>query len=77
MYNQYDNSGFYHNQFVEGLESENLPTETKKSGILSNIKSPELSMETIILFAVIFFCVYDDFDTELLIIIGALFFLGL
>lgn len=75
MYNEYSNDNFYHNQF----SGDNIVAvdEPKKTGILSKIKAPELNTETLILCAVIFFCIYDDFDTELLIIIGALFFLGI
>lgn len=76
MFNEYMQDNFYHNQFAQNADNVVAVDEPKK-GLLSNLKTPEINTETLIICAVIFFCIYDDFDTELLIIIGALFFLGL
>lgn len=47
------------------------------SGIFDNFSTPEITTETLILFAVIFFAIYDDFDMDLLIILGILFLIGI
>ncbi len=75
MFNEYENSNFYHNQFSE--EENLLPQVEKKNGVFGNLRSFELNEETIILIAIIAFCLYDDFDMELIIIIAALYFLGI
>lgn len=93
MYNDYLNENFYHSQFNpadviienEGqtLVSENGNANYIKqnnsifSGLFNNINTPEINNETLILFAIIFFAIYDDFDLDLLIILGILFLIGL
>lgn len=90
MYNDYITDNFYHTQFkpdfvVENDENEqkNLENNTKEeknsifSGIFGNMNMPEINSETLILFAIIFFAIYDDFDTDLIIILGILFILGI
>lgn len=47
------------------------------SGLFSNFNIPEINNETLILFAIIFFAIYDDFDIDLLIILGVLFLIGI
>lgn len=76
MYNEYMTDNFYHNQF-EKTDNETCNAPTKSDGIMSKFTFPEINSETLILFAVIFFAIYDDFDIELLIIIGVLFILGI
>lgn len=47
------------------------------SGLFSNVNMPEINSDTLILFAVIFFAIYDDFDIDLIIILGILFLIGI
>lgn len=90
MYNSYITDDFYFKQFSgnpDVITNENgetfIPDEQKNSsnsifgGMLDNIKFPEITGETLILFAVIFFSIYDDFDMDLIIILGLLFILGM
>lgn len=90
MYNSYITDDFYFKQFSgtpDVITTENgntyIPPSTEKTsnsifgGMLDGIKFPEITGETLILFAVIFFSIYDDFDMDLLIILGILFLLGI
>ena len=47
------------------------------SGMFNNLAFPEITSETLILFAIIFFSIYDELDLDLLIIIGVLFLIGI
>ena len=49
------------------------------SGMFNNFKSPELNAETLILAGVVFFSIFDDddFDMDLILIIGILFLIGI
>lgn len=91
MYNSYISDDFYFKQFSDKPDVINtesgetiIPSNTDEkaksslfSGMVDNIKFPEITGETLILFAVIFFSIYDDFDMDLIIILGVLFLLGL
>ncbi|MFI3114770.1 MAG: hypothetical protein R3Y12_01340 [Clostridia bacterium] len=82
MYNDYANENFYHTQFIPSKSDDFIENESKQeqnsmfSNIFSNFNMPEINSETLILFAIIFFAIYDDFDTDLIIILGILFLLG-
>lgn len=91
MYNDYVSDDFYHAQFTPSdVEILNNPDEVLPdnnyieksnnsifSGLFNNTTMPDISSETLILFAIIFFAIYDDFDTDLLIILGILFLIGI
>lgn len=85
-YNQFANTSENIVQTVEPCEQsqasiKSTAPNTSNNSIFSNMfsgfKIPELTTETLILFAVIYFSIYDDFDMDLLIIIGVLFLLGI
>lgn len=90
MYNSYKNDDFYFKQFnkenaiiPEHIETSDVKNSNEEkspsifSGMFNNINMPEINGETLILFAVIFFSIYDDFDMDLIIILGILFLIGI
>lgn len=80
MYNSYLKNDFYYDSLPEtanDVQNENSSNKSIFSNMFDGFKMPEINTETIILLAVIYFCVYDDFDVDLLIIIGILFLLGI
>lgn len=85
MYNEYSNENFYHAQFMPTVVENNAEEYIQEkpqnnsifSGLFNNFNSPEINSETLILFAIIFFAIYDDFDMDLIIILGILFLIGI
>ncbi|MFI3226250.1 MAG: hypothetical protein R3Y09_02460 [Clostridia bacterium] len=74
-----DNGQTVINENCNEIPSNYIPKDNNSlfSGLFGNTNMPEINSETLILFAIIFFAIYDDFDMDLIIILGILFLLGI